>query len=118
METKEKRYKSNLYLNIELCPNIRVLKEKSLLLVGILILGLRLNWKIFREWLLNLYQVALGLLLMMVLLSKGKRNSLQFLSKFKYLEMEIRRLFSGLKFSSASSRCSVHVHINVREMSN
>jgi hypothetical protein len=30
--------------------------------------------------------------------------------------MEVRRLFSGLKKPSASSRCSVHVHINVREM--
>lgn len=36
--------------------------------------------------------------------------------KFSYLETEIRRLFSGLKSPSASSRCSVHVHINVREM--
>jgi hypothetical protein len=36
--------------------------------------------------------------------------------KAKYIEVELDRLFSGLKEPVASSRCSVHIHINVREM--
>ncbi len=36
--------------------------------------------------------------------------------KFKYLEMELNRLFSGLSKPLVSTRCSTHVHINVREM--
>ena len=36
--------------------------------------------------------------------------------RFKYLEVELNRLFSGLKNPHPSSRCSIHVHVNVREM--
>ena len=36
--------------------------------------------------------------------------------QFKYLEVEIQRLFKGIKSCNASTRCSVHVHINVRDM--
>lgn len=36
--------------------------------------------------------------------------------QFKYLEVELDRLFKGLKSSSASTRCSVHVHINARDL--
>lgn len=35
--------------------------------------------------------------------------------RVRYLEMELRRLFDSLKSSSISSRCSVHVHMNVRD---
>lgn len=36
--------------------------------------------------------------------------------RFRYLEVELKRLFSGLISPVTSSRCSVHVHINVRDM--
>lgn len=38
--------------------------------------------------------------------------------KMKYLEVELQRLFSGFKGTtpSISSRCSTHVHVNVRDM--
>lgn len=35
--------------------------------------------------------------------------------QFKYLEVELKRLFSGLSHYHASDRCSVHVHLNARD---
>jgi len=37
--------------------------------------------------------------------------------QFKYLEVELQRLFGGIKSCHSSTRCSIHVHINVRDMS-
>lgn len=37
--------------------------------------------------------------------------------QFKYLEVELRRLLSGLSSYKTSKRCSVHVHINTRDFS-
>src|SRR5512139_2640004 len=36
--------------------------------------------------------------------------------KMRYLEVELRRIFDGLKEPLVSSRCSTHVHMNVRDM--
>jgi hypothetical protein len=47
-----------------------------------------------------------------------KDNGVEFVAKpiqFKYLEVELARLFSGIKSCKASQRCSVHVHINARD---
>jgi hypothetical protein len=35
--------------------------------------------------------------------------------QFKYLEVELHRLFQGIKTCRASKRCSVHVHMNARD---
>lgn len=47
-----------------------------------------------------------------------KDNGQEFVTipiQFKYLEVELQRLFDGVKTCKASSRCSVHVHINARD---
>ena len=47
-----------------------------------------------------------------------KDNGREFITipiQFKYLEVELERLFSGIKSAHASDRCSVHVHINARD---
>ncbi len=36
--------------------------------------------------------------------------------KFRYLEIELKRLLEGIKYCHISKRCSVHVHINMRDM--
>lgn len=36
--------------------------------------------------------------------------------KLRYLEVELTRIFRGLKAPLVSSRCSTHVHMNVRDM--
>lgn len=35
--------------------------------------------------------------------------------QFKYLEVELERLFAGLASGSPSARCSIHIHINARD---
>lgn len=48
-----------------------------------------------------------------------KVNGLEFISipiRAKYLEVELNRLFSGLKQFDTSVRCSTHIHINVRDL--
>jgi len=47
-----------------------------------------------------------------------KDNGAEFVTipiKAKYLEIELRRLFSSIKKSEATCRCSTHVHLNVRD---
>jgi hypothetical protein len=47
-----------------------------------------------------------------------KNNGREFVTipiQFKYLEIELQRLFSGLSNYETTSRCSVHVHINARD---
>ena len=47
-----------------------------------------------------------------------KNNGREFVTipiQFKYLEIELQRLFSGLKNYETTSRCSIHVHINARD---
>jgi hypothetical protein len=36
--------------------------------------------------------------------------------QFKYLEVELERLFNGLKSFKVTSRCSTHVHLNARDL--
>jgi hypothetical protein len=48
-----------------------------------------------------------------------KVNGMEFVTiplKLRYLEVELTRIFSGLKKPLVSSRCSIHVHMNVRDM--
>lgn len=48
-----------------------------------------------------------------------KVNGAEFVTiplKMRYLEIELRRIFESLKDPLVSSRCSTHVHMNVRDM--
>ena len=36
--------------------------------------------------------------------------------KFKYLEVELDRLIQGIVHYHASTRCSIHIHLNIRDM--
>lgn len=48
-----------------------------------------------------------------------KINGMEFVTvplKLRYLEVELTRIFSGLDAPLVSSRCSIHVHMNVRDM--
>jgi hypothetical protein len=47
-----------------------------------------------------------------------KDNGAEFVTipiQFQYLEVELDRLFGSLKSCNTSSRCSIHVHLNVRD---
>lgn len=47
-----------------------------------------------------------------------RNNGLEFVTipiKFKYLEVELKRLFGSIKHSDISKRCSIHIHLNVRD---
>lgn len=48
-----------------------------------------------------------------------KENGAEFVTipiQFKFLEVELERLFNGIGVCNISSRCSVHVHLNCRDL--